>query len=252
MKYFYLIQFQYLGFRYHGWQKQSIMITVQSTIESNIEKVLKHKKFQTLGASRTDSMVSAETSVFELIVEEELNENFLNLMNLKLPQDIRLLSCKSVDKSFRIIGAFAKKEYHYYFSFGQKPHPFSAPFIAHFNENLDIAKMQKAASFFIGKNFFHNYCHKDRIDNFNKEIFICEIIPNEILVANFFPKESYVLRIHGTSFMRHQIRLMMGALLRVGLNQLQLKDLEKSLLREINQKEVFLAPSAGLCLYRLE
>src|SRR4051812_24195599 len=89
MKFYYLIRFQYLGFRYHGWLKQSSRRTVQETIESSVQKILMSSEtgFQILGASRTDSMVSAQESFFELITESPVMDltQFIADLNIDLP-----------------------------------------------------------------------------------------------------------------------------------------------------------------------
>ncbi len=253
MKYYYLISFQYLGFRFHGWQKQPGVITVQSQVDAAIKKVLKLQDFHTLGASRTDSMVSATSSLFELMTTIEINKDlFIENVNSYLSPDIRLLSIKEVDKSFKIISGQKLKEYHYYFSFGGHSHPFCAPFMTHIQEDLNLQAMQEAANHFTGIHSFHNYCHKDRVSNWVKEILKSDLVDNDILVANFFPEKTYIYKVIAPSFMRYQVRMMMGALFRVGMNQLSLIDFYDSLKINVVKREPFLAPASGLCLFKIE
>ena len=118
-------------------------------------------KCKILGTSRTDAMVSAEESAFELFLDHqplEDPENFLELFNKNLPQDIRALSIEEVDDKFNIIQHSKTKQYAYLFSVGNKFHPFCAPFMANFQEDLDIEKMKEAARLFEGKHDFSNYC----------------------------------------------------------------------------------------------
>ena len=56
-----------------------------------------------------------------------------------------------------------------------------------------------------------------------------EIIENTIYTANFFPEHSYVLRIRGKGFKRHQIRLMMGILFDLGEGKVGLDFIKETL-----------------------
>ena len=69
---FYLIRIEFLGFRYHGWQKQPDQITVHQMIDKTFSFIFKHSNFKTLGCSRTDSKVSANDFAIELFVNEKL------------------------------------------------------------------------------------------------------------------------------------------------------------------------------------
>ena len=204
-KYYYLIEIQYLGFRYHGWQKQkqSTLKTVEGMVQKTLRWVLKDRKFKTLAAGRTDARVSVHQSAFELFVEEApLDENsFFVAFNENLPADIRALSIKKIGADFNVINHAKQKEYRYLFSYGEKNHPFAAPFIVNIAKDLDINAMQMATQLFIGKHWFKNYCARPNPEaNFYREVLHCEIVPNDYLTANFFPDLSYMLVVRGKGF----------------------------------------------------
>ena len=67
---YYLIEIQFLGYRYHGWQKQPNLKTVHLMIDRTINYILENNKFKSLGAGRTDAMVSAPQTAFELFTEK--------------------------------------------------------------------------------------------------------------------------------------------------------------------------------------
>lgn len=253
MKFYCLIRFQYLGFRYHGWLKQSSKRTVQETIEEAVEQVLQTEDFQILGASRTDSMVSANESFFELITNNEIMDliSFSEELNRSLPPDIKILEAKKVGKDFKIISSARMKEYHYYFSFGKKLHPFCAPFMAMINENMDIESMKIAARLFEGEHDFSFFCHKKKEgQNFIRTIDLSTIETNTELHGSFFPAKSFVFKIRAKSFLRHQVRLMMGAIFQVGMGKLSLDEL-KEMLRGESSKKVMTAPASGLILQKI-
>ena len=202
-------------------------------------------------------MVSAEESAFELFLDHEPLEDldeFLKIFNKNLPQDIRALSIEEVDDKFNIIQHSKTKEYAYLFSVGDKFHPFCAPFMANFQEDLDIEKMKKAAKLFEGKHNFRNYCVRvSEKSTFEREMLKSELIENTEYTANFFPEHSYIFHIHAAGFLRHQVRLMMGALVLVGRGELSLEDIAESLKPESSHLQMdYIAPASGLILKKIE
>jgi tRNA pseudouridine38-40 synthase len=145
------------------------------------------------------------------------------------------------------------KEYGYIFSFGTKNHPFCAPFMANFLNELDLPLMMSAAKMFEGIHNFQNFTARIQPNTkVIRTIDHCEIIENKELTANFFPKESYLLSVKGAGFMRYQIRMMMGALVLLGKGELEWDQLEKAL--NSNEKILipYVAPGSGLFLKSME
>jgi tRNA pseudouridine38-40 synthase len=255
-RFYYLLEIQYLGYRLHGWQRQPGYKTVEGLVKKTLKFVLGEIRFKILGASRTDAMVSAHHAAFELFIDHEPLENmadFLVLFNNNLPPDIRALSIKQVDAKFNIIQHPRQKEYLYLFAFGKKSHPFAAPLLATFLEQLDLETMKAGAALFEGKHNFKNYCTKPSAHTvLEREIALCRIEPNKELSASFFPDKTYLLRIRGAGFLRNQVRLMMGSLVLLGRGEISLSDLEKSLSSEIDMPMNYIAPGSGLILNKVD
>jgi len=255
-RFYYLIHVQYLGFRYSGWQKQPNQKTVEGMLVKTLKFVLPNAKFKILGAGRTDAKVSALNTAFELFLDKEpihdLKE-FLHEFNVNLPPDIRVISIDQVNENFNIIKESKLKEYVYLFSFGQKNHPFCAPFLANIIDQLDVDLMMACARLFIGTHDFSSYTARLQPNTkVKRTIDTCEIKRNEILEANFFPEMSYALHITGAGFMRYQIRMIMGALIQVGKGELSTMDIEESLKKENTTVLTYVAPGSGLLLNDLK
>lgn len=255
-RFYYLIKVQYLGYRLHGWQKQPDVKTVEGLITKTLRWVMPEAKFKILGTSRTDAMVSAQESAFELFKDHEPLEDlqeFLKLFNLNLPQDIRAVSIEEVDATFNIIQHPKVKEYAYLFSFGEKNHPFCAPMMANFQFDLDIEKMKEAAKLFQGRHNFKNYCVRvSEKSKFERKIVRAEIIENKEITASFFPKNSYIFHVSGEGFLRHQVRLMIGALILVGKGELSMEQIEESLQPATSHLQMdYIAPASGLILNKI-
>ncbi|MDB4178666.1 tRNA pseudouridine(38-40) synthase TruA [Flavobacteriaceae bacterium] len=255
-RYFYVVKVQFLGYRFHGWQKQPNTKTVHLMIDRTLKFILGDQKFKTLGAGRTDAMVSANEAAFELFLDHEPIENeaeFLDLFNKNLPQDIRALSITEVDAKFNIIQDSKLKEYHYVFAQGAKFHPFAAPIMTTILDSLDIELMTEGAQLFEGKNNYKTYCYKPTQEGlYNRELICCELIKNTLYTANFFPEKSYVLKVIGKGFGRHQIRLMMGALIKLGRGDIDLNYIKNSLKPESQEVMDYIAPASGLILHKIE
>ena len=254
-KYFYLIKIQYLGYRFHGWQKQPDVKTLHLMVDRTLNFILEGKRFKSLSSGRTDAMVSAESAAIELFLFEPLEDEmaFLELFNHNLPQDIRALSIKEVDAKFNIIKHSKIKEYIYLFAYGEKCHPFCAPIMTTILDDLDIELMKKGAKLFEGEHYLKTYCYKPTENGiYTREILSCELVKNTLYTANYFPKETYLLKVRGKGFMRNQIRLMMGTLIDLGKGKLTLEDIKLSLLPNNTIKMNYIAPASGLILNKLE
>ncbi|MFG6687023.1 tRNA pseudouridine synthase A [Mariniflexile sp. HNIBRBA6329] len=254
-KYFYVVTIQYLGYRFHGWQKQPDVKTLHLMVDRTLNFILEGKYFKSLSSGRTDAMVSAECAAFELFLEEPLVDQnaFLELFNYNLPQDIRALTIREVDGKFNIINHSKIKEYLYLFTFGEKCHPFCAPIMTTILDDLDIDLMKEGAKLFEGEHYFKSFCFKPTDHGqYTREIITCELVENTIYTANYFPKKSYILRVRGKGFMRNQIRLMMGTLIDLGKGKLTLEIIKQSLEPDCFIKFEYIAPASGLILNSIE
>lgn len=250
-RYYYLIKLQYLGFRYHGWQKQPGLKTVERMVKRTVAYVLEERRFKLLAAGRTDAMVSVNQTYVELFVYDEplVLEEFFPLFNKNLPQDIRGLAIKETHQDFNIIQHPQLKEYLYFFSFGEKTHPFCAPFMINLPENLNIDLMMEAAKLFEGQHDFWSYAFRPNPKTQTiGELLTAEIVENTILKANFFPEKSYVFRVRGEGFKRHQIRLMMGVLFDLGRGEVDLAFIRRTLDPKNKITLTHIAQASGLIL----
>ena len=224
-------------------------------VDKSLSFVFEDVTYKTIGLGRTDAKVSANTYYIQMFTDAVVDEvSFMMSLNSNFSPDFKAISIKQVDRGYNIINSPKIKEYHYYFSFGEKNHPFAAPFLVNVDEVLDVGIMMKAAKMFEGERYFHKYCTKPSENTiFKRVIDSCEIIENDILTANFFPEKSYILKVRGKGFLRYQIRLMMATIFEVGKGNLDLEFIENSLKENNDQKYLrHNAFSSGLQLYNIE
>lgn len=254
-RFYYILEIQYLGFRYHGWQKQPNVLTVQEVITKTLNWVLPDTASKVLASGRTDAKVSVNHTFIEVFTDREITnlEHFLKEFNLNLPADVKALSIEPTNAQFNIIQSPKIKEYHYYFAFGEKFHPFCAAFMCNIIADLDIELMKNAAQLFVGKRDFYSYTFRPNPETQTiAEVLSCELIVNTELTASFFPEKSYVLKIKGIGFKRNQIRLMMGMLIEIGKHEKTWEEFLQTLDGAQQIKLAYNAPASGLQLYKVE
>jgi len=162
---------------------------------------------------RTDKGVSGLGNVVTLIVRsnakvgEELPEfdqelKYGHVLNRVLPPGVRVLSWALVDDDFNARFDCQYRSYKYFFVGG----------------NLDIAAMQKAASYLVGPHDFRNFCTMDvaNVTHFDREILEASIQPVEGFTSADARFQLFEFNIRGTAFLYHQIRCTMSILFMVG------------------------------------
>lgn len=255
-KHYYLLRLSFLGFRFQGWQQQPGVKSVEGMVQKTLSFVLPGRSFKLLGAGRTDARVSALDFVSQFILNgtplEDLDA-FRDEINKNLPADLKLMSVTSVSKDFNAIRDSIAKTYRYYFSFGTKPHPFCAPFLGYFPGLLDIERMKKAASLFVGTHNFKGFIvQPGPSSQLIRTITRCELAINAVLSASFFPEKTYYLDVTGPGFGRNQVRLMVSALVAVGRDEYHEESLKNTLLTGESTGIKHIAPASGLHLMGIQ
>ena len=250
-KFYYLVHIQYLGFRFHGWAKQPKLKTLHQMVDKTMFFMFGEGTTKTIGCSRTDSKVSASHYVFELFIDKPITDfdQFIKDFDSNSPSDMRGIKIEETTAEFNIIQAAKMKEYVYLFAFGEKAHPFAAPMVTTLPEVLDLELMKQGALLFEGEHNFVRYCTKPSPNTqFVRTIDFCQIEPNTTYSANFFPKDTYLLRIKSKGFLRYQVRLIMGQLFQLGKGLITLDDIKTSLNGEDKSYFNEIAPQSSLIL----
>lgn len=249
----YLFYLQYLGLRYHGWQMQPGVKTIQGTLEKTFRFVLGHEDFTILGASRTDADVSCNRGAFELFLKHEISSDLLSTLNSFLPSDIRLLEFEHVPLTFNIIQDVIWKEYRFHFAIGEKFHPFAAGNLTFFHGTPDLDLMKKGAKLFVGLHDFRRYCSIDKVtDDYSREIMESDICTHSEAGKGLVPEKAFTFSVKGKGFLRYQVRIMMAALMDLGLGKITLEDLKNALESDQIGPISVAVPANGLVLERVE
>jgi tRNA pseudouridine38/39 synthase len=250
-------KFAYVGWNYSGLAYQTHEV---KTVEEELYKAFEKTKliqdrmnchFSRCG--RTDKGVSALGQVMALYVrsnvtkgigiipkddfienpekKEEMELDYIKMLNGVLPEDIRILGWCPVSTRFDARFSCMFRKYKYYF----------------IKEDMDLELMRKGAEYFVGEHDFRNFCkiQPDLVTNFNRKILSISI---EKSSEN---EEMYEIVVVGYSFLWHQIRCMASVLFMIGKGLeapeiiLQLFDVES----QKAKPQYKMASELYLCLY---
>eukprot|EP01017_Pseudomicrothorax_dubius_P049424 TRINITY_DN9191_c0_g1_i2.p1 TRINITY_DN9191_c0_g1~~TRINITY_DN9191_c0_g1_i2.p1 ORF type:complete len:360 (-),score=74.35 TRINITY_DN9191_c0_g1_i2:126-1205(-) len=263
------IFFGYNGSKYHGLQKSAVLPTVEGILELAIHKagLLSQNNYGNLKksswnrASRTDkgvhavgnvvsiklelpkNLVSSETGELDkLQFKQSIDFNTIQkLIQDQLPEDIRVFGIRFVTQTFNPRKFANSRSYEYLCP--------SSVFIPGFDasKSLDIDYINFLCNMFVGTKRYHNFS---------------KAIPPEAPTAkrhvksfrcSFLPEKPDFLKfeVEGSSFLYHQIRKMIGSIVKIRQKELN----EQYLVECFSDKrvpDVWLAPPNGLILDKVD
>ncbi|MDA8710892.1 tRNA pseudouridine(38-40) synthase TruA [Alphaproteobacteria bacterium] len=232
---------EYHGLPYSGWQSQKNEKTVQDEIQKAIFKFSGEKKI-IQGAGRTDAGVHALAQCANFTMEKEFSEyQILHGINFHLGNEkIKITQVEKVEDDFNARFTAKLKTYHYQIYNSISPSVLQDEVSVHIRQPLNLGAMKEAIQYFIGKHDFSSF----RARGCQAKTPIRSI--NQTNIEQIDKKIIFIFK--AQSFLYQQIRVMVGSLLEVGLNNQKPSWIEELL----NQKNRSLAgptmPSKGLLL----
>ena len=208
-----LFHIAYNGARYHGYQVQSNAVSVAQVLQDAIEQILKVRE-DIVGCSRTDSKVHANSYYFNMKTESRIPADRMTVaMNVQLPDDIAVLSCREVPLSFHSRYDCLSKEYLYKIWNSPVKNPFLENLALHYKHPLDAALLHEAAQAFVGTYDYKAFCAAG-----GKEM---DTVRTIYRFDVWREGEMVLFRVSGDGFLYHMVRIMVGTLLAVQMGQIQ-------------------------------
>ena len=132
------IEFSYDGSKFHGFQRQNNLRSVQKEIEETLESIF-NTKIEIKGAGRTDAKVHAlgQTATFD--IPHKIN-NLKQELNKRL-KDIKIITCKEVPEDFHARFSAIGKKYVYKIILDEKGKDDYHLYV----QNIDLKKMKEAS-----------------------------------------------------------------------------------------------------------
>lgn len=215
------------------------------SVNGEIDKALKLLNiYSSINASgRTDRGVHASNQVIDFEVPPYWSDikKLHNSLNRIVMPNIYIKKLEIVDDNFHSRYSAKKRSYRY-IATTKEFNPFEAKYVT-FIDSINETKIKEAISLFEGVHNFEYFkkCGSGKI-NFVKEIYKTKF---------YRVRDYYIFYFEANSFLRSQIRLMVGFLLEISKGNLSKEDLEL----QLNRKKDFnikLAPPNGLYLSKIK
>ncbi len=237
----------YDGAPFSGWQSQA----GGNGIQDHLEKAFAQAgagAVRVHGAGRTDAGVHAlaQSAHVDLAAKRYAEDRWQRALNGILPPAIRIMRCRFVSDSFHARFSATGKVYRYRIFNGEVLPPLEIGRAWHVRESLDFAAMSRAAKIFPGRHDFAAFAA-------NRGSPVVETVRTLNRVRLRRVGALISIEFHGDGFLYKMARMIVGALVHVGLGKMSVSELRARFRqggrRVSAAREV--APAGGLFLIRV-
>lgn len=207
-----LLEIQYNGTCYKGFQAQNDQTTIEKMLLIAIEKVFE-QKVKIHGTSRTDASVSAYSYYLSFEVDSKLPVDRIPFkMNRFLPKDISVLEAYELKSNIPANKLVKNKTYYYSFYSSVQPKPLLNKNCLWVKEELDIHAMEEACSKIIGTHDFTGFKSTSSEDLKSKKNPIKTVIDARIIKQD----DIIIFSITADAFLYNMVRILAGTILLIG------------------------------------
>lgn len=235
---------EYDGTRYHGFQLQANLPTIQRELEKALLE-LTGERTRLITAGRTDAGVHAKGQVVSFRTKSPHSlETFVKALNYYLPKDIVVKAAHRVNDSFNVRHHAVSREYNYYILNSLTRSPLREGFYYLVTGHLNIGAMNQACQVLIGEHDFASFISSNEVEAKStvRRVYRAEVRKDGELA---------VFNIVANSFLMHQVRNTVGALIRVGRGKMSSNEFHSILEAKKPGLAWPTAPARGLCLMQV-
>ena len=235
---------EYDGSGYYGFQLQANLPTIQGEIEKALAR-LTGDRVRVMAACRTDTGVHAREQVVSFRTRSSLiPRTFVTGLNYYLPRDIAVKAAHKVSDSFSVRRHAISREYNYYILNSQTRSPIREGFCHLVTGQLDTEAMNLVCQALIGEHDFASFASSigAEVRNTKRRVYRAEVVKDGQLV---------VFDMVANSFLPHQVRNMVGTLIRVGLGKMTVSQFYSIMEAKKPGLAGPAAPACGLCLMKV-
>jgi tRNA pseudouridine38-40 synthase len=231
---------EYDGTDFAGFQVNPGKRTVQGVLEDALQRLGDGERRRVDGAGRTDAGVHAAEQVIAFSYGGRLQVAELeSALAAILPRDVAVRDLREVPESFNPRYAARYREYRY--TVWNGPHsPLRERSALGLRDPLDTAAMARAGSAFIGRHDFRAFGAGDR-----------STVRTVTAVRVRRSGRHVTIDVRADSFLRGQVRRMVGLLLEIGLGKRDIDAVPAALADPGSATKGPAAPAKGLCLRRV-
>ncbi len=235
---------EYDGTYYYGFQLQADLPTIQGKLEEALQK-LTGEQSRVMAASRTDTGVHAKGQVVSFKTNSPLpQQTFIDGLNYYLPKDIAVRTAHRVGDSFNVRRDALSREYNYYILNSPIRSPMREGFSYRVARALNTEAMNQACQALIGEHDFVSFATRDgaRMENTVRTVYRAEVERERELI---------IFKMVAHSFLPHQVRNTIGALISVGLGKMSIDEFFSITEAKTPGLAKPTAPACGLCLIQI-
>ncbi len=232
------IDLAYRGDRFHGWQEQPGLRTVQGELTRLTVRLL-GRPVQPLGAGRTDAGVHARRQVCHLTVRDGAEADRLRRLEGLAPSDLQILAVTVAAPSFHArFGAVARR-YSYHLLLRRDVFRQATAWLV--PAGLDREAMDAAAAHFPGTQDFSSFCKRSSLKKGGN---VCRVERCGFQWVD----DSAILHVRANRFLHHMVRNLVGTLVEVGRGRRRPDDIPLILAARDRTRAGRCAPAHGLFL----
>lgn len=235
---------QYLGTKYHGWQRQPQKETIQEKIETALASVLEHPV--TLhGAGRTDAGVHAAAQVAHFEHQSPIPaHSWAAILNSRLPDEILIRGATSVPGNWHARFSALWRRYRYTIYTAKEPNLFVKQVSWHYyHAPIQESLIQAALTPLQGK---HNLAAFHRAGSSRKHSWV------DVQEVSCYRRETCIyIEIQADGFLYGMVRLLVGMLIEVGIGKISPEKFTEIWVNQRREEVKYSAPAKGLCLLRV-
>jgi len=243
--YRYQILVEYVGTKFVGWQKQLKGKSIQKEIENKLSKLLK-QKITIYGSGRTDAGVHAieQSAHFDAKLQIKEIKKLIKSLNFFLnPKKISIINIIKRKKNFHARYSAKERVYRYFIINRLAASTLENQRSWHIRKKLDIKLLKEGAKKLTGSHDFSTM----RAKNCYAKSPIKKI--NKITIKNIEKKIQIEFR--SKSFLRNQVRSMVGCLKYLAENKWNMKKFEHIFKSKKRSMCAPPAPAHGLYLTKV-
>lgn len=238
----YFLQLAYKGTNYHGWQIQDNAPTIQAEINKALSIIL-NQTIETIGCGRTDTGVHAADyyAHFDCLEIKDIPQLIYKL-NKFLSKDIAVFKILKVKNDANARFDAIERTYNYYIT--KRKDPFLTESAYYYYGNLNVIEMNKASEILLTYNDFEAFSKANtQVNNYTCHISYAKWAEkNEVL--NF--------EITANRFLRNMVRAIVGTLLEVGKENMNLEEFKQVIESKNRSNAGFSVPAHALFLSNIK
>ena len=243
----YLLKLSYCGTDFAGFQVQPNADTVQAALMRAAEKIFT-VPCKITGCSRTDSGVHA-LEYFATLEPGEggasiAAEKLPRALGSVLPESIAVMAAKTVADDFSVRRAVSGKEYFYVIWTQPYGNPFLAQRAWQYKKPLDIAKMNEAAKYIVGRQDFASFMASGSdIEDTVRCVTRCEAVQDADGTVRIY--------VAADGFLYNMVRIIVGTLVGASEGKMEPAELAAVIAAKDRKRAGRTAPPDGLYLNKV-